>query len=187
MERIRDTHEPVLRRGLIVVALLGLGCGGEPAGPDLPDYTHEEPLQNVPFQGPGVVDGVLVPGQDEYWVAVTLITVTKNERSKPIRDHWTRSILAGIDDMPGHVGHRITVHDEEGKGWGIEHRSAWTYTVWTDQDALDGFVASNLHTEGLSELGPVITNFFSGRWTAGAAVIPEDWDEDGLWDRLERR
>ena len=57
--------------------------------------------------------------------------------------------------------------------------------MWRDEEALDGFVSSDLHQEGLPELGPVITDFSSGRWTATPEVIPEDWDV--FWERLEER
>lgn len=120
-----------------------------------------------------------------YNVAVTLIRVEEDPRAAAIRDHWTRSVLGGITGVDGYVGHSVTTLDEDGSGYGDDDQWAWTYTVWRDEAALDAFVESDLHNEGLPELGPVITSFSSGRWTAEASVVPEPWDS--FWERLEQR
>jgi heme-degrading monooxygenase HmoA len=151
-----------------------------------PAYPDEKPLQNIAFQGPGwSSESGLIDPQPTYWAAVTMLEVA-DENAIRIRDHWTRVILKDIGEVPGHVGHRITV-TEDGKPYGDNGLWARTYTVWQSEEALDAYVKSDLHLQGLKELGPHTGGFLSGRWEVEAEKIPEDWEDDDLWHRLEHR
>jgi len=169
-----------LLAGLFALSLVA-ACAEE-----VPDYTHETPMENVAFSADGWTqeDGFADPDA-VYTVAVTLIRVDEDPRSFSIRDHWTREILAGLGSVDGLIGHSVSVHDDDGSGYGDDDRWAWTYTVWRDEESLGAFVESNLHQEGLPELGPRITDFSSGRWQVEARLIPEPWEM--FWDRLEVR
>ena len=113
----------------LAVVALGLGCA-----PARPDYREEAPMDNVPFSAVGwTAAGGFSTGIETYQVGATLIRVEDDAYSKPIRDHWTRIVLAGLPEQDGYVGHGVTVRNAEGGGFGDDGQWAWTYTVWRDE------------------------------------------------------
>ncbi|MCU0862234.1 MAG: antibiotic biosynthesis monooxygenase [Planctomycetes bacterium] len=75
-------------------------------------------------------------------------------------------VVAGLAPQPGYVGHSLR---SSGRG------EAWTMTVWTDEDALDAFVASRLHREAIAAALVTVDKARFHRYRVPMRSLPPDW------------
>ena len=154
-----------LRAVVLTFSLLACGCA---VGP----FAGKPELQDVPYSGPGYEEGAGFTGDAErYWVALTAIHVADDPNAIPTRDHYTQLIVDGLDDVSGFVA--IAVQARAGESG----RLGWTQTAWTSEQALDDFVASDLHLQGMQELGQYISQFGRARFEADASELPLAWQD----------
>jgi hypothetical protein len=153
-----------LRAAVLTLSLLTWGCA---VGP----FAGKPELQDVPYSGPGYEDGGFTGDDERYWVALTAINVIDDPQAIPTRDHYTQLIVDGLNDVPGFVA--IAVQARAGE----TGRLGWTQTAWTSEQALDEFVASDLHLQGMQEFGPYMSQFGRARFEADASDLPLAWDD----------
>jgi heme-degrading monooxygenase HmoA len=74
-------------------------------------------------------------------VMVGLTNAVLDPKTRAVFDDHTHRVLRSLPQQPGYVGHAVRT-----RPFGNE---VWTMTVWQDEQALDAFVASDVHREAI--------------------------------------
>ncbi len=121
----------------------------------------------TPFRGPGYdpASGPTIGG-------ARLVVAVTNARLGTERGVFWENVArveASLADRPGFVGHS--------KRTPILGGEAWTLSVWTDEAALDAFVASETHQRAIAEAYPGLAGTRFHRFELDRAAVPPSWEE----------
>jgi heme-degrading monooxygenase HmoA len=126
-----------------------------------------QPFEGPAFEGGGRLKADVPDGT--YIVSSTVISIKDDEASQKRFQELADQLFAAIGTQPGLLGWSRSLIIG-----GNEYR---TLTIWQDEEAMLGWVTSDLHSQAMAE-GP---DFSSGgavvSWAATKAELPPTFDE----------
>ncbi len=125
---------------------------------------------STPFQGPGYDrrQGVTLAGDDRVVVAITEAVLGGTRAQRSTFWDYVSQVEASLPGRPGFVGYALRRE--------VIGNRAWTMTVWTDAESLDGFVQSDVHQAAIRTSMEALACASFARIDADRAEIPISWD-----------
>ncbi len=112
-------------------------------------------------------------------VGITHVVVGQNrKRTKTFWNH-VKSVQGSLEEQPGFIGGAIRRE--------LFGNEAWTMTVWTDEESLNGFVRSQVHRTAMTEGWPALKSARFARMEVSRDQIPLSWKQaEELLDTVGR-
>ena len=82
---------------------------------------------------------------------------------------WTLRIRGQLADAPGLVGYSLDAH--------LLHKTFWTLSAWTDQEAMGAFVRTDPHRSAMEAIRPHMDRSSFVSWTVTGADLPVTWSD----------
>ena len=125
---------------------------------------------STPFKGPGYDrdQGVTIEGDDKVVVALTEAVLDGSRSQRSTFWDYVSQVEATLPGRPGFIGYALRRE--------VIGSRAWTMTVWTDEESLDGFVRSDVHQAAIQASMEALACADFARATLDQTDIPISWD-----------
>jgi heme-degrading monooxygenase HmoA len=121
----------------------------------------------MPFNASDALEQI--PDGAPVFVAVTHVTLGDNDNKNDIFWEHTYAVIDSLPTHQGYLGYKVRKQ--------IFGNEAWTMTVWSDEDALNGFVRGDTHGEAIQNGLDAVAKARFVRFSIERSKIPLSWDD----------
>ena len=124
----------------------------------------------TPFQTIEKVDQTNLPGRNDAKIAVvTEFTIGSDSTARAHFWDQVWTVERTMKDQPGFVGYALRRE--------LLGNTAWTLTVWNDEQSMRNFVRSPVHQTAIAQVGPTALRIRFARFALAPNAPPPTWDE----------